>query len=438
MMRIPVELKEWETLSPEPGSVLYGQHLDEDSAELKLAEVLSKSNVLRIVDIHNQGLSLQSFSHVGRLRLGNLSITIRPKIEGMPLLRLLRYAYGLRDLKLFSQTEFQIADCSFQEILLHQLAQEASELVARGLHRRYIRRSAALASPRGRIDFQQFVRQSGLTTSATLPCTYHPRLRDCLINQVLLKGLCLGASITHDPWLTRRLGGLIIQIRDNVSTIDRLDHDVMRRLRRRSSRLTVAYEPAITIIGMLLDAKGIYWESTDERIELPGFLFDMNLFFQALLGRFLREDLPNCVVMEQFRLRNVMGYYASYNPLGREDPTPRPDYAVSKNGRAVSVLDAKYRDLWANPPTANMLYQLAVYALTRGRDGTATMLYPALHDRQEQRIWVRNPMDGSARGQVILRAVNLTRIEEYVSEPNTAQARRNRTRYAQLLAFGSC
>jgi len=188
---------------------------------------------------------------------------------------------------------------------------------------------------------------------------------------------------------------------------------------------------------MLLDAKSIHLESTDQRIELPGFLFDMNLFFQALLGRFIRENLSNCVVTEQYRLKNVMGYDPSHNPQTRQAPTPRPDYAVSKNGTGVCILDAKYRDLWANPPTANMLYQLAVYALTRGRDATATMLYPALHDRQEQRIWVRNPMDGCARGQVNLRAVNLTRIEQYVTEPNTAQARRNRTRYAQLLAFGS-
>ncbi|HUT02929.1 MAG TPA: restriction endonuclease [bacterium] len=437
-MRIPVELKEWETLSPEPGSALHSKHLGQDSADLELAEKLSKSNVLRIVDVHNKGLWLQSFSYVGRLRLGNLSITIRPKIEGMPLLRLLRYAYGLRDLKLLPDTEFQIADSAFQDILLHQLAQEASELVARGLHRRYVRRNAALASPRGRIDFQQFVRQKGLTTSATLPCTYHPRLQDCLINQVLLKGLYLGASLTDDPRLKRRLAGLIIQIRENVSAIDRLDQNVMRRLRRRSSRLTVAYEPSIAIIQMLLDAKGIYFESTDQRIELPGFLFDMNLFFQALLGRFLRENLPNCVVMEQFRLKNVMGFYASYNPMRRRDPTPRPDYAVSRNGKPMALLDAKYRDLWANPPTANMLYQLAIYALTRGQDGSATILYPALHERREQRIWVRNPIDGSGRGQVIIRAVNLSRLEKYVTEPNTAQARRNRTRYAQLLAFGSC
>ena len=42
----------------------------------------------------------------------------------------------------------------FQDILVWQLVEEAQELLARGLRRAYVRREEALASPRGRIDFQ--------------------------------------------------------------------------------------------------------------------------------------------------------------------------------------------------------------------------------------------------------------------------------------------
>ena len=57
-----------------------------------------------------------------------------------------------------------------------------------------------LASPRGKIDIQRIANQAG-TLQATLPCTYHPRLEDCLVNQVLLQGLLLATRLTNNSTL---------------------------------------------------------------------------------------------------------------------------------------------------------------------------------------------------------------------------------------------
>src|SRR6266480_2876418 len=65
---------------------------------------------------------------------------------------------------------------------LIQLLSEVSELLLRGLHRRYVRREEVLTSPRGRISLQTIARQGGIV-QASLPCIHHPRLEDCLINQ---------------------------------------------------------------------------------------------------------------------------------------------------------------------------------------------------------------------------------------------------------------
>lgn len=98
MTQLVVDLEEWEHRSPrDAGSPLAGAFLC-DQAERELATLLSTSGMLDILEVR-EGLALQASSYVGRITLGEVQITIRPKIRGAPLLQLLRYAYGLRDLK---------------------------------------------------------------------------------------------------------------------------------------------------------------------------------------------------------------------------------------------------------------------------------------------------------------------------------------------------
>ena len=153
------------------------------------------------------GLSVKSTSFVGRVRLGEIDITVVPKLGSDSLLKLLRYAYGLRDLQLLPSTTHTTHALGLQDILVWQLVEEVQELLARGLRRAYVRREEALASPRGRIDFQAMA-ASGLPAEATLPCVHHRRDEDRLINRVLLAGLRLAASLAVDRDLRVRAGRL--------------------------------------------------------------------------------------------------------------------------------------------------------------------------------------------------------------------------------------
>lgn len=154
------------------------------------------------------------------------------------------------------------------------------------------------------------------------------------------------------------------------------------------------------------------------------------------MSRFLKENLGGYTVKDEFSMNEMMSYLHGYNPKNRRSPSPRPDFVVFVENRNVAVLDAKYRDLWEHDLPRDMLYQLSIYALGRPDGNEAIILYPTTDLlARDAVIQVKDPVTGREQGRVILRPVDMNRIENLVSDNNLSR-QRARASYAKKLVFG--
>ncbi|MBK1620173.1 hypothetical protein CKO42_17345 [Lamprobacter modestohalophilus] len=429
-----LSLQEWTRLTPETCGALKGRHLSGDQ-ERAQAAALSKGQRLIVQDLHD-GLSIEARSWVGRVTLGDLTITLSPKITGLPLLGLLRYAYRLNELSLHNATAYATTTTRFQDLLLEQLRAEATALLARGLQRDYRRTAAHRQSPRGQIDFARLA-GDGPLTRASLPCIDYPRHPEITLNLVLAAGLAFGVARAGDLELR-------VQLRDLVRRMDlddvppALDPAMINGALNALDRRTAHYQPSLALIALLLQGSAVSLDDPPAGVTLSGFLFDMNAFFQALLGRFLREHLPGCEVVGEHRLHGIFTYDSQHNPIGNKGPVPRPDFMVRNHDHKQVVLDAKYRDLSVKPLPSYMLYQLAIYALTQaGSLPSAILLYPTLGAVGDQIVLFNDTLVGAPKARVILRAVNLLALVDVLGKGSGQQAKRHRERLARQYVFGA-
>jgi len=433
---LQINLSEWQTVGPEQDTRLFKRSL-QDGASRQLAEQLTKSKRVDIAELA-QGLRIAATSYVGRVQIGDVVLTIRPKLLGMPLLRLLRYAYGLRQLALYNTSEQATSSLGFQELLALQLMAEVEELLARGLHRDYLRRSDDLETPRGRIDFLRLVR-AGNSARATLPCVHYPRVEDTHLNRLILAGVAFAATLLGDPELRGKAHRLVKQMAKSVKVLP-LSRMSLVMAGKEMDRRTHAYEPATTLIGILLNMEGVSLEEGIDSVPVKGFLFDMNRFFQALLSRFLRDNLVGMQLHDERHIRQMFSYEPDKNPRHRRPPKLRPDFTVMAERQVLAVLDAKYQDLWELSLPREMLYQLALYALAREETcREAIILYPTLKDAAKEQVVGIERFSASyqLKPRVTMRPVNLLRLDRLVSgSAQDVELAKQSKSWATYLAFG--
>lgn len=428
-----IELTEWAQVGPEQFPALAEQSLVENVLSQPLAETLR--NRLGIRRAYH-GLEITSTSFVGRVDVGRLRIGVLPKLPAMPLARLLRYAYGLRDLATIEETRAPTTRHGLHDLLIAMLANEVEELLHRGPARRYVPLTDTTYSPRGRILINQVIRNGGVM-EARLPCQYFDRHVNWHLNQTLRAGLEAATQMTDDRDLRRRVHKLATGFGD-VGQKTRLLGDDIDRAERGLTRLTAANASALSIIRLLHGMLGLGFEPEGAQTRVPGFLFDMNRFFQRLLSRFLHDNLVSAHIEDEWAIRNVFAYAPHANPRRRTAPSPRPDFALFSGDALRGFLDAKYRDIWERDFPAEWLYQLSMYSFA-SPVRVSIMLYASTSAlARDEQVDVRPPMHGMSDGSaaVILRPVPLPRLALLLDSDQTVNlAAERRQMAAELVTF---
>lgn len=425
-----IELTEWDQTGPSRDPRLRGRSLAADLSARKLAELLREK-----IDVREgyDGLEVSTTSFVGRIDLGPLRITILPKLPAAPLAQLLRYAYGLRDLTLIAETQSATEAHRLHDILIAMLLAEVDELVHRGLPRQYVGVTNDLSSPRGQILVDQIVRNGGLR-DASLPCRHFDRRLNWHLNQVLRAGLELAAGLAEDRDLRRTVHQLAAKLGD-VAPLQHFGPGDVDRAIRDLTRLTSAAAPALTLIRLLLMPHGTDLTSADHSWKIPGFLFDMNVFFQRLLSRFFRENLTEARAIDEFVISDMFAFSTGLNPRRRTTPRPRPDYALVHRNMLSGFLDAKYRDLWERSLPAEWLYQLSIYALASPAEASV-LLYATMSDgATDEQIEIRRSAlrVGGRTARVVVRPVSLVRLASLVDPTSADSIGGERKQYATAL-----
>jgi 5-methylcytosine-specific restriction enzyme subunit McrC len=433
-IQVPLRLTEWERVGPNDlprGNLLRGLSFGSDERARTLAAQLSRAGVVTITELRD-GLQVEATSFIGRLSVGPMDLTIVPKIEWSRWLTLVGYALRLRGLRRYETVGFQAGQPPLQDLIVLELIAEARDLIARGLHREYVRRRQPLSTPRGRIDFTRIAAEGGIRQAA-MPCRFSRRSDDSPLNRALLAGLLFAARVATDRGArsdARRLAHELELTIDGRPLSNELLAAAWSALDRRIQR----YAPALELIELLWRAQSVTLEDHPEKpqVAIRGFLLDMNALWQRLLARVLGEWSDDFEVRGEFALKGFITKNVMHPYFG-SPPNPRPDFAVCSRGKLVTYLDAKYRDLWSLRLPREWLYQLGMYAVAQGR-GAAAMLYPSeARQAVEERLDIRDPLTTELRASIALRPVPLGSLEALISAAASDERFQKRMAFARAL-----
>ena len=177
-----------------------------------------KSKVLRINPSIN-GLKIKTSSYVGSIKLGNIVLQIKPKILDLKFMNLINYAFNLDDFNLSSTSLYNSNQDGFLELILIQLLYQVEKILRFGLYRGYKELRENLKSPKGKIDFQTYIRRNFILKDS-ISCYHYKRVENNLLNQIILAGIHKGAFKTSNLRLRYSLMNMVRLLNENVEIIE--------------------------------------------------------------------------------------------------------------------------------------------------------------------------------------------------------------------------
>ena len=306
---------------------------------------------------------LRPGSTVGALDIGDLGITIRPKVEIDRLLFLLSYTFDPKRWR-DSVFDFEQRD-SLVEAVIPGFLYHLRNVLRRGLLQGYRTREEALAGVKGRIRFDDQLRlRHGIFPPVEV--TYDDFTEDVLLNQILKAAVVwLGKLRLRNPANRRALARMEVPL----GRVSLVQFPAGGPPAPEYSRLNEHYRPAVELARWILRATSFDLEPGQVRAR--GFLVDMNRVFEDFVVAALRDALT---LSEREFPQNAAGRSMSLD-LAHQIRL-RPDISWWSGSRCIFVGDVKYKDLTSSVIKHGDLYQLLAYLTATNLD-TGVLIYAA-------------------------------------------------------------
>jgi 5-methylcytosine-specific restriction enzyme subunit McrC len=288
-------------------------------------------------------------SKIGVARIGDLQVTVRPKLGIHRLIFLMGYAQSPNFWRDWT-VELDPAADLFSAVA-DAFARQAVRALDQGLLHGYQTVEESLPVLRGRVrEAEQISRR--FARMIPLEVRYDDFTADIAENQVLLAAV---HRLLGLPGLSRAARRTLLRLRLQLADVTPLARG-SQLPRWQPSRLNARYQPALRFAELILSANS--FEQRIGSLAVTGFVFDMWRIFEDFVCVALRE------AMARYGGRSELQHRTHLDEA--EAVAMRPDYVWSRGGAIRVVADAKYKaEKPAGFPQAD-LYQLLAYCTVLG------------------------------------------------------------------------
>ena len=287
---------------------------------------------------------LRPSSHIGTVRVGDLSIVVRPKIPVDRVMFLVAYAIDPKDWKKYFDLQ---PNPDVLESIIPAFVHHTHQAVRRGLLQGYRHEEEALHTVRGRIRFNdQINRRFGIPLP--LEVAFDEFTEDIEENRLLKTAIY---RLSHLPVRSAQARRDVHALRPVFNTVE------LGAYRRGApevqyTRLNSHYRPAVELARLIIDNSSLellHGETTG-----ASFMLDMNRVFERFLVVALRERLglserqwgPGRLHLDEANTISLV-----------------PDLSWQSGGRYRFVGDAKYKRIKPDGfPNAD-IYQMLAYCI---------------------------------------------------------------------------
>ncbi|WP_208025630.1 McrC family protein [Niastella caeni] len=258
----------------------------------------------------------------------------------------------------------------FPELIIYLIANQINETVSARPYSAYEEIEEALLTPRGKINFNRYIRTLSLGKNQFIDCDYDPFVYDNKVNRIIKYCIRLLLTKTTIPQTLRMLNesiNVLDEVDDQVCSIDQLNQI-------RIPTLFGEYEDVMHCCRMILENQ--IYSHAEYEMKNWSLLFPMEDVFEDFISGFLKEHFSQDFKIEPQK---------SELYLHQEPQTFNLQHDIlltNKKTKGKIIIDTKYKPRWGLKGSDNNkgvaqsdMYQMISYAYRRGTD-KVILMYP--------------------------------------------------------------